>query len=435
MLDRKQMSVVALVLAAFACRADRITDARTTVVSARDAWSGGTLLLTSAAFGGADSMPVVTIGHDTLSVQSVRPESIAVQLIDTNGTVQLSVHLKSGVQLVDSVRVYGFVGAGAGPGPAVTGWLYPWPTRGAGTALGFQSGRLVLLDFGLKTSSPLAPDTGLGHGCLSGPVPSASGPGLVVVSSLVGSGTVGSSASCGPLIALAVGSGSAVPDTGPPPDAGWPSVHLSRGVWLIGHKYSMDIVVGSVPTGFRTTAAGIPCSQPAGFVVSPRGDRVVPGRCGAAGGVPVFGLDTAGAAYTVTAIRETWGGEFTAGGDTLFQAADDSVGQSTLLELDAASGRVLARVPIDEIGLDVRIDPNGAWIYVAGAAGGAGAPFVSVFDRTTLARVATLRIPAGAVYPLTGDFEMVSNARDRRLYLTINDRSAPVSVYTFDLMP
>jgi len=423
-----------------ACRADRITNVPPSVTSAAHAWSGGTLVLHSTSFTGADSVPTVVVGAETLAVRSLGFDSVVVQLPDTNGLIALSVRLRAGGEAVDSVRVHGFVLETSAPGPAVTGWLYPWPERGAPTALGFQGGRLVLLDFRLNTATPLTADTGLGHGCLSGPVPSATEPGLVVISSLVGTGLVGAGASCGPMIAVPVISGAAAPDTGPPPDGQWPAVQLHRGVWLISYKHYFNIVSGSPAGGFTLLASLIGCDQPQGFELSPRGDRVVPGRCGAAGpysagGIPVFDPRGPSVAYVLTAFHQTWGGDFSEGGDTLFQAAVDSLGQNGLFAVDPISGRILGRASFEALGLDTRVDPNGSWVYVAGLVGDIGPPFIAVFDRMSLSRVATLRIPAAVAYPSWGDLEIVTSASERRLYLTINDRAAAVHVLQFDLLP
>lgn len=433
MLNPRAFTAV-LLFGLVACKADRITNVSPSVTSATHAWSGGTLVLRSTSFTGADSVPTVVVGAEALTVRSLGFDSVVVQLPDTNGLIALFVRLRAGAEVVDSVRVHGFVSAGSAPGPAVTGWLYPWPGSGTATALGFQGGRLVLLDLRLNTTSPMAPDTGLGHGCLSGPVPSATEPGLIVISSLVGTGSVGSGASCAAMIAVPVASASAVPDTGPPPVGLWPAMHLARGVWLVNHKYWFDIVSRSPSGGFTTTSSNIACSQPTGFAISPRGDRVVPGRCLAPSGIPVFDPRAAGVAYVLTAWHQTWGGEFSASGDTLVQAAVDSLGQNVLFAVDPTAGRILGRASLEAIGLDARIDPNGSWVYVAGLVGNIGPPFIAVFDRVSLARVATLRIPAGVAYP-SGDFELISNSPDRRLYLTINDRGTPVEVYTFELMP
>lgn len=425
----------ALLICLAACRADRITDVPPSVTSASDAWSGGTLLLYSPAFTGADSVPIVMVGAETLAVSAAGPDSVLVELPDTNGFIALSVWLKTGGAAVDSVRVHGFVMETSAPGPAVTAWLYPWPGGGASTALGFQGGRLVLLDFRLNTTTPLTPDTGLGHGCLAGPTPSATEPGLVVISSLAGS--------CMPMIAVPVTPGAAAPDTGPPPGGQWPAVQLRRGVWLISYKHYFNIR-GRTPAGGDTLLASfIGCEQPQGFALSPRGDRVVPGRCGAAGpysvgGIPVFDSRGPSVAYVLTAFNQTWAGEFSERGDTLFQTAVDSLGQSGLFAMDPDSGQVLNRAPLEAIGQDVRVDPNRSWVYVAGSVGsGLGPPFVAVFDRASLARIATLRVPAGvAPGPHTADdFEIVVGSAERRLYLTLNDRAVPVHVLQFDLMP
>jgi hypothetical protein len=77
------------------CHAERITSADLPITSAAaDAWSGGTIVLRSASFTGADSLPTVMVGADTLVVQSLGAESVLVHLPDTSGPITLAVKLR-----------------------------------------------------------------------------------------------------------------------------------------------------------------------------------------------------------------------------------------------------------------------------------------------------------------------------------------------------
>lgn len=425
--------VAALLLGLPACMAERVT-IPPALTFAPDAWSGGTLMLRSPLFRGVDSLPIVMVGAATLAVRSAWPDSVLVALPDTDGMIALSIRLVSGDATMDSVRVHGFVSLATAPGPAVDA-IAPWP-RGGATALGFQGGRLVLLDYRLGTSTPLTPDTGLGHGCQQVPVPSATEEGLVAIASLIGGG--GNSSTCAPLIAVPVAPSAAAPDTGPQPYSIWPAMHLKRGHWLVSFKYDFRIFRRDAPGAFTELLRNVACSQPEGFTISPRRDRIVPVGCYAAAGVPVFDPRTPGVAYVLAALQYTETGDFSDAGDTLFQVGGDTLGLHGLFAIDAATGHVLAANSFEVYAYDVRLDPGGKWIYVAGAAGGtSGPPIVAVYDRSTLARVATLREPAGtiSVPVLRGDLEILFDAAGRRLYLALNDTRNPVQVLQFDLMP
>jgi len=427
---RAKALVLALCVAA--CHADRITtEDAPPITFAPHAWSGGILVLHSLALQGAAELPTVMAGADTLAARRFfGSDSVQVQLPDTNGPIALFVRQGGGeTRSVGSVRVHGFLRAG--PGPSVDGSIYPWPGGANPTALAFQDGRLVKLDLRSNSAAILLPDTGLGRGqCLrSGPRPSAASPGLIVISQTRGE--------CGPLIAVPLVAGIAAPDTGPPPFR-WPAAHLGRGRWLLNSKYDFSIVTGSPSMGW-VSGPPIPGSQPSGFAVSPRGDRVVPTGCsGYSDGVPVFDAAGPGLAYYLP--QTTGGAAFSEQGDTLFVATTSATGYSALLAVDATSGTVLARAPlhVDLAGVaGVAVDPRGPWVYVAGAR---GLPIVEVFDRASLAPVATLRAPTAlpGFDPYTAqysDYVIVQSPVERRLFVALNGGAPTLYVLQFELMP
>ncbi len=430
--------VTILLLAVTACGTERITTPDHAVSADADGWSGGTLLLRSAAFVGADSVPLIVVGAETLAVKSLSPGSALIQLPDTNGVITLSVRFRTGGDAVASVRVHGF--AAAGPGPRVDGVPFPWPP-GAPTALALQDGRLVLVDFRSNAATPLTPDTNLGLPCLNGPVPSMAEPGLVVIAPRP-------NRSCGPVIAVPVGASSALPDTGPAaPASGYPAIHLGRGRWLISLKNSFSLFVGSASGGF--TQSQVQCIEPTTFAISPRGDRVIPTQCwmGPAGGVPVMDPAAPGVAFTVAGLMGEGGAAFSDAGDTLFVAGEDPAYGYDLFALSATSGATLWSGSREGAGyLGVAVDPGRPWLYVADMA--AGRPYVDVYDRKSLARVARLWMPQWAVDAAGTQllsyawWTIIVSSTGRRLYLSQDNwelpsgpPALPTFVVQFDLMP
>lgn len=430
----------AIALLVAACHADRIATEDEPVSFDADAWSGGTLVVRSAAFRGRDSLPIVMAGADTLGVTPLGADSVLVRLPDTNGTITVSVRLTSGGDpATGPVRIHGF--AGASVGPSVDGPLLPWPGGGAPIALAFYGGRLVRLDlrFGDGALSPVIPDTGLSSICGHGPMPSAADPALVVISHS------GPSGSCGPLIAVPLSAGGPPPDTGPPPYYQFPAVHLARGRWLIDYKQHLRIVTGSPAAGF-VAGPDILCGQPWGFAVSPRGDRVAPRGCyvpSPGPGLPVFDIAGPGVAYYLSSMDQSDEAAFSDGGDTLFRSGSRQIppdwSWETVLEaVDATSGRVLASTRLGAASWALTVDPGRPWIYVYGWSG--AEPVVELFDRGSLAHVATLRVPAAAVDSSLlyyNDYVAVLSPVERRLYVTLRRSypQGPIRVLKFDLMP
>ena len=414
-----------------ACQPDRITTEDPVVTFDTEAWAGNTLVLRSASFRGTDTLPTVTVGSDTLPVRSFGSDSVLVQLPDSTGWISLAVHLAGGSGgPVGEVRLYGFAGAGAGP--HVDGPIRAWPGGGVPTVLAIQNGRLVRIDLRTNSAAPLLPDTGLSRsGCLyPGPMPSAVNPGVVVVAKQVSTG-------CGPLVAVPVAPGVAAPDTGPPP---WyySAVQLARGSWLVASHHYVVIKTGSVATGF-VSGPQIAIEAPDNYAISPRGDRVVPtlGYSYAGGGMPVFDPARPGVAYYLTGLPDVANAIFSDGGDTLYVTGWGSSGDAELRAVDAATGRLLARTATRAAGGDIALDPVRPYLYVAGAVG--DAPVVEVFDRASLALVATLRMPPGRLpfdprVIVYSDFVTVMYPSARQLFVVVNPWG-DTAVLRFDLMP
>ncbi len=409
-----------------------------TVSSDADAWSGATLVLRSGWFLGPDTLPLVTVGSDTLVMRTFGRDSVAVVLPDTNGPITLHVRFNTdaGVVPAGPVRVHGFASAAVSRW-SVDGSLLPWPGGAVPTAAAYVGGRLVLLDLTSLDGvpAPLIPDTGLGAACGHGPMPSAADPGLVVISHAI------PPASCGPLIAVLLAAGAPAPDTGPPAYEHFPSVHLGRGRWLIDYKQHVAVVTGSPSAGF-TTGPYILCAQPWGFAVSPRGDRVAPRGCYVPApnpGLPVFDAASGAVAYWLPSLEQADEAAFSESGDTLFRAGS-TVGAGRRVEaLDATTGALLASSALEPAGWAMTLDRERPWLYVAGPVG--TRPVVQVFDRRSLTPVATLRVPDSALdttyYYSMDDYVTVLSPVERSLYLTIRRLGGtwPIQVLRFDLMP
>ena len=464
MVSRSDLGAVAraawaglLLVAVATCKSDRITAVDRSVSTAADGWSGGQLVLHSQSFAGADSLPTVTVGAGTLTVQSFGRDSVGVTLPDTNGSIALEVRLRDGGLTTVTVSVHGFVSVRDGPALDVNAQMYPWSSGGNPTALGLRDGRLVLVDLStLAVSAPLAPDTGLGcHANQVGsfpPIPSATVPRLVGVLALGDYG--GGCGGVGRPLAVPISPTAATPDTGPMTGA-QVAVHLARGKWLVSIGNPGLLVYTRTDSGtFAQTAANL--WQAAGAVVSPRGDRVAPtftlNGGGVVEGVPIYDAPSGAVAFRLTDFTFVSGpAAFTSGGDTLYVAGvgKDPAYSEEAVAVDATSGSVLARtirftdgpyiynIPTSA----VAVDPVRSFLYAAGWHGG---PFLDVLDRATLRLVASVRVPASVTAGLDGSraiygapWTIVVSPVARRLYVSTyaNGQMPQPYVFEYELMP
>ncbi len=416
---RTRPLVASLLLVITACGSDVTTPPVNPVVtlSATSAWSGDTIALASSAFVGADSVPLVLAGADTLVVHRVG-DSVFVVLPDTNGVLSLDVRLRAGGHSAKDVHVFGWDSAFAAPDiGSPTGAGIPWPAGGPTKALGIVHGRLVIVDYANGTAEPAAPDTGLGDytnskcGVYQAPMPSLADPGLVAVP-----------LGCDPWVAIPFnGSGSAADSAPPYASSGlsfW--VHLDRGKWLqIGDvQYVWSWNGSSFDWG-----TGVWGGRDAnGVTISPRRDRIVPEYV--SGGSAVFGRDGSVAFW---ASGSTGGAAFSPGGDTLFRTVHGSF-PYYLVAYDATSGAALNQGEIPTWRMGVAVDSARPYVYLSGGGN------VFVYDRVTLRQVAVLRSHASVSGPSA---DLYVDPVGRHLYVVPNrlSTSDPSMVYRFDLEP
>jgi hypothetical protein len=421
------------------CHSDRLAPRDQTVtVDSGSAWAGNTIIARSAAFIGADSVPIVTVGAETLQVHGAGLNAVTITMPDTGGVITPVIHFQGSVGVPGpSIILHGY--AGWSTGPVVDANPYPWPGTGAApTVLVFANGSLVSLNAATGASQVLAPAPPGQSNCIVGPVPAIE-PGLVIVAYP----TPNSPNSC-TAVAVPTFPGAPAADSGPTDLFGWPIIQLGRGRWLESRKQAFSLKVRQAPDSFITAASGMPCNNPAGFVVSPARNRIVPiGYCtSGAAGEPVFDTTSTSPLYTVPGIQADVGAGFSAAGDTLFIAG--TTGPDTnLFALNAANGAVLgqAAIPPYDFGLSIAVaaEPALPWVFVAtghysGGPSGSDIPVVQVFDRRTMASVATLRLPAGSAVGTGGIVGYVFlvfalDAASRRLYLTINSFLTPSQLY------
>jgi hypothetical protein len=136
------------------------------------------------------------------------------------------------------------------------------------------------------------------------------------------------------------------------------------------------------------------------IVVSPRGDRAVilagnyePLDGSPPAGVPVLDVATGVVAYGIGQIRYAATAAFSAGGDTLFVAGDDANRQPQLVMVRAGDGVILRSVALPLIAGAIAPDPFRPWLYVAGFTWPDRRGHLLVFDRESLALMATLGAP------------------------------------------
>jgi len=109
--------------------------------------------------------------------------------------------------------------------------------------------------------------------------------------------------------------------------------------------------------------------------------------------VLVVDVATGQVAYEVTEIRANPAATFSAEGETLFVAGKDAAGQQLLLALRAADGQRLRAVPLALVSWGIAPDPSRPWLFVTGYTSPEGLGQLLVFDRDSLALLATVGAP------------------------------------------
>jgi len=381
------------------------------IASSRTAWwAGGEITLVSAAFAGADTLPVILAASETLAVRWAGPDSVAVTLpMSASGTVGLEVHWADQSQTVVPVNVYGLLSAVEGP--EVDGRLVSIAGLGNPTAIAIGSGgrlaRVNLVSMHMVLLGG-AVDTGY-QICMAGVVANADDPSLVTLARYPGCRTE----------AVRLDNPLTVVDTGGQVATGYAAIYLGSGRWIRSLKSRLTITTGPGVTYDES------CFGTFDFVTAPGPAAVtVPVQCNDASGVPVFDVVTAQRRYYLAAWRVD-AAAFSGGGDTLYALAEylNSYGYS-LLKISAATGALLDSVSVPDPGARywahaLALDPATPWLYLAGRVGDTGDVWVRVFDRRTLQQVGEMRASGDPVAGTMFFWSLIVGA-NRVLYLACN---------------
>lgn len=427
----------ALVLAA--CRESIFTSTDPAIqLGSVTLWAGGEIVLTSPAFSGSDTLPLVFLDDDTAQARYVPPDTVFAVVPDSLGTRVLRVQFPAGLRVpVDIVRIAGgYVGWWEGP----RAWGHPvqWPVRGGPRFAVSGETRLLLVDAATQTYEPYLPDSLSKSMCLKGPGWDVDG-GLVLIGN-----PQSALQTCGALVAYRDPAAGIVTDSGP---IGWwwQVARLGPGDWLMygkSHESHWIRRTSGTPESTESWCAW----QPYGLAVSSRG-RAVPIAAGICqDGIPVYVHGVSGPDYYIPGFWHTQGAQFTDDGDTLFMTATSrDTAQGYVLAARLSQDGSVIRSARNRIWSDnLLLDPNGRWIYSVGTWGPNG-PLVQVFDRASLRLLATMQPPPGVLSSAAATaaglyYTPILDARTRTLYVVcLNSFGStfatfPMEVFSFQLL-
>jgi len=393
-------------------------------------WSGGEVTLTSAAFATA-ALPVLVVGAETLSVHRTGDSSVAAALpLGPSGpvTIQLAQgHRRHDLGTVQRVgyREYRDLAPGF-YGELVT-------TRRAGTPIVVGTtvptlngnGVVQYLDLGSMAVTPV--------------------PGLY------GSSYYGVSPTYRPdqFVLLDAAGTTAVWQLWPTvtqvdttPHFGLPIRHIARlsdSVWLhTGHHYTQAYVNDSAVFGGYQ---GLPTESVWSVFISPTGGTATVAVAQGTPGVPVFNSTSGDTLYTLgAAFRQAGWAAYSQDGASIYVLAG-ATSKDSLIRVDAATGAVVAGLPLTFPTMNVATDPVEPLVYVEALLAD-GTPTILVLEATTLAEVGRLTSPALAGGPscYTTCFEgamAVDRTRNRLHVVWIDPRLGITTspIWTFDLLP
>ncbi len=395
------------------------------------AWSGSQVVLTSPNLTGADTLPLVVIGADTVPARYLAPDSLVAAAPDTQGRFDVWLGFRGRALFpVGSVQLKGGFSGWQSIG-SIGGYPLPWPAIGRGTFLSAHSTGLALVYPMTGSTTTQLPTSVFDPACINGPGP-ASGGRIAVV----GTG-------CSSAMAVRSDSPDVAPDTGPPMASGYRfAAQLASGKWLVAYHHGVRNLTRIAGAWEEDTTVPYHLEEPYNVVVSPRGDRaVVLAFDGWGVGIPVFSPTSAAPAYLLRGFFALWGAQFSDDGDTLYVVGPPVAGQPPVLKALAASdGTVLRSAPAWSGTTNLALDPGRPWLYLVGHdAAYPRPPAVAVVDRATFDQVAYLVGDAG---PLSGylasDAYPMLDAVRRKLYLV--DSCAfcslgDVRIFAFDLIP
>lgn len=397
-------SAVLLSLLVVACADGAVDPVDYPIVPAHsEVWSGGTLDLVSTGFSGADTVPIFTVGNDTLEVESAGSLRVRITIPDTSGGIDIEVHFADGSSRTAAmVSVFGF--DSWQEGPAIGGN----PVAVPGTAEFLANGETGLVRFNAQTATAatVLADT------LHDPTCTLT-PGLSVVAGV----TTGQRRLAGGGCRYYAWQNGAVVDSGPSYIRSWTMVHLGSANWLVGNKHRTAWWANGTESDLGAF------EEPEQVAISPAGDRIFKMLGSSNNGVPVFNA-SGQVAYRMTDLGYLNGIVFISPDtayavglnltfDTLRVQALNPVTGTVYRTLNTSGGFSSMMV----------LDPNGDYLYLARYAYSS----LEVRDRHTFEHVATLRAPATAPAAYNAMISLVAIGANRTAYV--------VSVPVWDLRP
>ena len=412
-----------LALAAGSCKSAVDASPRVVSVETPLVWSGSRVVLTTPGLSGADTLPLVLIGNDTVTVRFAAPDSLVVTAPARPGVFNVLIGFAGRAPVaVGTVQLAGGYAGVWNVGP-FGGRPQAWPgIPQSSFAIAMDSG-VALVDPRVRTVRQVLSDSMSYPEAMTGLGP-ASG------------GRIATLSSRGRLLSVWPDPVSVDPDTGPT-YGGRFAAQLAPGRWLVAYHHGVISVLRNVAGAWDTSTTAYHVEEPSDIAVSPRGDRaVVPGIDALGVGMPVFSAASASPAYLLTSFHEVWGAAFSADGDTLFVVGPRAAGAAPVLAALAASdGRVLKSAPAWGGTVHLMLDPGNRWIYLVGAVSYAE-PGVQVVDRATFVPITTMHGQPGM--EAIADVYPILSPPEHKLYLVDSCSfcsAATVPIYAFDLMP
>ncbi len=388
-----------------------------------EVWSGGKIVLTSAAWTAPAVLPQVLLDEQPLDVHRIDDTTIAAAVADAPGPHVLRVIAPAVDRQSVVVHLRGFVERIEGP------LLSGRTEAGRDPRYVFGNGPTSLRRWNVATNKAVdLGDTVHAVSCTGGVGP---GPAVGDVVLLTGGCVSGRWMlwHTEPLYPL--------PDTTSVLSVRFVAV-LSAGRWVAvdGQNFSVHACDGA-----SCTSELISGTLSRDVVRSPRGDRAallsrVLGDSGTAG-VPVVDVALGKVGYRVAALSAAHGAAFSSGGDTLYLAGD-SLAAFALVAIRASDGAVLTARRLDYEPCAVASDPVAPWVYVAGLSQASGRSLLQVFDRGTMDLITTLRVTSAIAY---GDrsrlCRIMPNPIEHRVYVVDtwageHNPAAHAQLYSFE---
>jgi hypothetical protein len=430
---RTRQGLAAVLLVVAACRSP-IYDAVDPVVSITTprVWVGADIVLTSPAFSGADTLPLVLLGDDILTVRYAPPDAVRAIAPRRLGTLELRVGFPGrGPLPFGPVSLHGALVANRlAPVPYATAMAWPY---GEGTFLAGVRGRLTKIDVFSGAETPMIADSLYDTSCGWGPWPA--GYRALVLPAPVAGTSRGAADHCR---LLAVREDGEVFDSLPGASSNFmfPSARLADGSWIRNHaKGGTDLFprLAGGRYGLLWTAGLLEVWR---LIASPDGRYVFGAVANTytdslailrAGGLGAPGLLVGTGGSEAAAFSES--------GDTL--VVHPRFGAQLLL-VRSLDGHVLAAVPDTVAYSDFAFDSGHPWLYAASVDSGGVAISVTVYDLRTL-EVATVLHATGSAPPQgAATVYLALDLWHRRLNAFLTDDTGnpnPGAGFSFDLMP